>query len=110
MGPEKADGQRRWVPGQALCWVFLPILVGEHPGANVSTDEGAVRGLSWTRCCLRTLASRLGLLRVLDQAALSAELPGMEELACVQSHNGRISPPAREASPVHLGRHPRVGR
>ena len=58
VGPEKADGQSRRLPGQALCSVLLPVLVGEHPGADVSMDEGAVRGPSWTRCCLRTLTSR----------------------------------------------------
>lgn len=58
MGPEKADGLSRRVPGQALCWVFLPMPVGEQPGANVSTEEGAVRGLSWTQCCLHTLTSQ----------------------------------------------------
>lgn len=58
MGPEKADSQSCRVPGQALCSVFLPVPVGEHPGADVSTGEGAVGGLSWTRCCLCTLTSR----------------------------------------------------
>ena len=58
---------------------------------------------------LSGVLARLGLLGVLDQAALSAELPGTEELACVQSHNGRLSPPAREGSPCPSGASPLSG-
>lgn len=49
MGPEKAGGQSHHVLGQALCWCFLSILVGEPnasgPGAPVRVEDG---GIAWT--------------------------------------------------------------
>lgn len=48
MGPEKAGGQNH-VLGQALCWCFLCILMGESnasgSGAHVCVEDG---GVAWT--------------------------------------------------------------